>query len=202
MKESNLEFYVNKFNYLNDIDELDLGFVPPIVRRRMSVLDKITLSNLNSVYSDNIENIVFSSQYGEVTKLLKIIDQYMTEKEVSPNTFSTSVHNYAVSSFLLNKQKPIPYTALSASGQTFSMGLLSSVISNYNNVLYCYSDDNKGIINSFAVNLSKTKEQDTNKYVLILQNNVVVNDEFVNFQKLFDGVIDEIKTPIYTLMRL
>ena len=79
MKESNLEFYVNKFNYLNDIDGLDLSFIPPIVRRRMSVLDKITLSNLNSVYSDNIENIVFSSQYGEVTKLLKIIDQYMNE---------------------------------------------------------------------------------------------------------------------------
>lgn len=202
MKESNLEFYVNKFNYLNDIEGLDLSFVPPIVRRRMSVLDKITLSNLNSVYSDNIENIVFSSQYGEVTKLLKIIDQYMTEKEVSPNTFSTSVHNYAVSSFLLNKQKPIPYTALSACGQTFLMGLLSSVISNYNNVLYCYSDDNKGIINSFAVNLSKTKEQDANKYVLIPQNNAVFNNEFINYQKLFNGVIDEIKTPTFTLMRL
>ncbi len=201
MKESNLDFYVNKFNYLNDIEGLDLSFVPPIVRRRMSVLDKITLSNLNSVYSDNIENIVFSSQYGEVTKLLKIIDQYMTEKEVSPNTFSTSVHNYAVSSFLLNKQKPIPYTALSACGQTFSIGLLSSVISNYNNVLYCYSDDNKGIINSFAVNLSKTKEQDANKYILIPQNNAVFNDEFINYQKLFNGEIDAIKTPTYTLMR-
>ena len=68
MKESNLECYVNKFNYVNDIDGLDLSFIPPIVRRRMSVLDKITLSNLNSVYSDNIENIVFSSQYGEVHK--------------------------------------------------------------------------------------------------------------------------------------
>jgi len=202
MKESNLEFYVNKFNYLNDIDGLDLSFIPPIVRRRMSVLDKITLSNLNSVYSDNTENIVFSSQYGEVTKLLKIIDQYMTEKEVSPNTFSGSVHNYAISSFLLNKQKSIPYTALSACGQTFSMGLLSSVISNYNNVLYCYSDDNKGIINSFAINLSKTKEQDANKYVLIPQNNAVVNDEFINYQKLLNSEIDAIKTPTYTLMRL
>ena len=113
-----------------------------------------------------------------------------------------SVHNYAISSFLLNKQKSIPYTALSACGQTFSMGLLSSVISNYNNVLHCYSDDNKGIINSFAINLSKTKEQDANKYVLIPQNNAVVNDEFINYQKLFNSEIDAIKTPTYTLMRL
>lgn len=202
MKESHLEFYVNKFNYLNDIDGLDLSFIPPIVRRRMSVLDKITLSNLNSVYSDSIENIVFSSQYGEVAKLLKIIDQYMTEKEVSPNTFSGSVHNYAISSFLLNKQKSIPYTALSACGQTFLMGLLSAIISDYNNILYCYSDDNNSIINSFAINLSKIKKQDAHKYVLIQQNNAVVNDEFINYQKLFNGVIDEIKTPTYTLMRL
>ena len=165
-------------------------------------MDKITLANLNSVYTDDIENIVFSSQYGEVTRLLKIIEQYMTHKEVSPNMFSGSVHNYAVSSFLFNKQKTIPYTALSACEQTFSMGFLSSIISNYNNVLYCYSDDNNGIVNSFAVNLLKTKKYASNKYVLIQQNNVIVNDEFINYQKLFDGAIDKIMTPTYTLMRL
>ena len=107
MKEILLEFYVNKYNYLKNSNEIDLSFIPPIMRRRMSIVDKYILSVLNNIYSDNIENIVFSSQYGEVERLIKLINQYTENKEVSPNAFSCSVHNYSEGFFLLNKQKSI-----------------------------------------------------------------------------------------------
>ena len=57
MKDNLLEFYVNKYKFIKDGNEPDLDFIPPIMRRRMSLLDKVTLSSLNGVFSDNIQSI-------------------------------------------------------------------------------------------------------------------------------------------------
>ncbi len=202
MKENNLEFYVNKFCCLNSIDGLDLSFIPPIVRRRMSSLDKLTLFLLNETYTDNIQYIVFSSQFGQIDRLLKIISQYQECKEVSPNTFSGSVHNYSVSSFLLNRQISIPYTSVAAGEESLLMGLLSSVISNYDNVLFCYADINNGECNSLAINLTKKPLPESSKYKLKLESNSVKQDTFKNFVNLFSGKLTSIKTPAFTVERV
>ena len=201
MKDNLLEFYVNKYKFIKDGNEPDLDFIPPIMRRRMSMLDKITLSNLNCVFSDNIQNIVFSSQYGEADRLNKLINQYTESKEVSPNTFSGSVHNYSEGFFLLNKQRSIPYTALASCEHSISMGLLTSVISNYENVLFCYADSANEQTISFAVNLTKNKTPQSNKYTIKLEKNDFASDKFDNYIKLFAGEIDSLKTPIYTIER-
>ncbi len=203
MKEILLEFYVNKYNYLKNSNEIDLSFIPPIMRRRMSIVDKYILSVLNNIYSDNIENIVFSSQYGEVERLIKLINQYTENKEVSPNAFSGSVHNYSEGFFLLNKQKSIPYTAVSSCEHSISMGFLSAVVSNYNNIIFCYVDvdTNSDNQSAFAINLTKTPESDTIKYTIKLKNNPITKDDFDNYIKLFSGNITTLKTPIYTIER-
>ena len=201
MEETLIEFYVNKYNFITNLNELDLNFVPPILCRRLSILDKITLSNLNIVYSSNIQNIVFSSQYGEVERLNKIINQYQEYNEVSPNAFSGSVHNYSESFFLLNKQKSIPYTALSACEVSLSTGFLTSVLSNYNNILFCYSDFYNDKAISFALNFTKHKINKSEKYTIKLEKNNIVNDEFDNYVKFFRKNINFIKTSNYTVER-
>lgn len=201
MKDNLLEFYVNKYNFSNDTDTLNLDFLPPILRRRMSTLDKIAIANLNSVYCEDIQNIIFASQYGEVERLIKLITQYSENKEVSPNLFSGSVHNYATGFFLLNKQKPITYTAISACEHTISTGLLLSVIANYDNNLFCYADTNNTQTNAMAINLTKIPTPEFVKYIIKLENNVAVNDEFDGFIKLLNGEINSLKTSIYTIER-
>lgn len=201
MKDNLLEFYTNKYNFSKDTDKLDLNFIPPIQRRRLGTLDKIAVANLNSVYSDNIQNIVFSSQYGEVERLMKLISQYTENKEVSPNIFSGSVHNYPAGFFLLNKQNPIPYTSISACEHSISMGLLSSVTANYDNTLFCYADTNNGQTNALAINLTKIPAQESVKYIIKPENNEAVNDEFDSFIKLLNGEINSLKTSIYTIER-
>ena len=56
------EFYINKFEYLNKIEDIDVNFIPPILRRRMSTLYKAILTVLNKVYSEEIQNVIFSSK--------------------------------------------------------------------------------------------------------------------------------------------
>lgn len=202
MNTNVLEFYVNKFNYFDSIDAIDLSNIPPVIRRRMSALDKITLLALDKTYTDTIQNIVFSSRFGEVDRLLKIIDQYTQNNEVSPNTFSGSVHNYPVSFFLLNKQLSVPYTALSAYKNSISSGLMTSLVSNYDNVLFCYSDVNNGAGNSLAINLSKKFYKESTKYVVKLQSNNNSEDSFDNYVKLFSGIIYSVRTHSYTIERL
>ena len=202
MKENVLEFYVNKVNFLENINDINLDFIPSIMRRRMSLLDKVTLSVMNEVYTDDIQNIVFSSQYGEVERLLKIIDQYTENKEVSPNTFSGSVHNYSVGFFLLNKKKAIPYNVLSACENSISAGLLASVISDYDKILYCYSDIKNDIPQVMGVNFSKSKIEKSVKYIIEIQNNKEKKDCFADFIKLFNSEIDFVQTPIYLIKRV
>lgn len=190
------EFYVNKFSSLGE--DFDVNFIAPILRRRLSSLDKASLTVLNNVFTDNAENIVFSSQFGQMDRLIKIISQYKEDNEVSPNVFSGSVHNYSVGFFLFNKKKTIPYTALSSGKNTISESLLAAVISKYNNNILCYADSVDNVTNAFALNLSKSG--DGEKYILKLQNNDVT-DNFEDFVKLFKGEIDTLMSQNYTIER-
>ena len=202
MKENILEFYVNKVKILETTDDINLNFVPSIMRRRMSFLDKVTLSVMNEIFTENVQNIVFSSQYGEVERLLKIIDQYVESKEVSPNVFSGSVHNYPVGFFLLNKQKAIPYNVLSACENSISSGLLASVISVYNNILFCYSDIKNDVPQVIGINFSKKKTNNSVKYRLKIQDNGYIEDSFNDYKKIFSNEINFIKTSNYVLERV
>ena len=169
------------------------------MRRRLSKTDKAALYTINEAFTENIEYIIYSSRYGEAERLLKLISQYQEEKEVSPNIFSGSVHNYPLGFFLLNNKKSIPYNALSACENTVSIGLLSAILTKYNNVLFCYSDYEDEKCSSFAANISKSKEINSIKYRLKLENNDNCNDSFNNFINFFSNNIKEIKTPFYTL---
>ena len=99
---------------INSENGIDISFVPPLIRRKLSLLDKVVLTTLVQVFDENVEEIIFSSEYGEFPRLDTIIKQYQELNEVSPAQFSASVHNYPVSFFTLYKKLNIPYYAISA----------------------------------------------------------------------------------------
>ncbi len=202
MNNDFIEFYVRKFDFVNDVQNIDVNFVQPIIRRRLSAIDKASLYVLNNTFTNDIQNIVFSSQFGEYDRLLKIIDQYSENNEVSPNVFSGSVHNYPAAFYLLNIKKPIPYSAVSSCENSISYGLLTALISDYNNVIFCYSDKTNESVNSFAVNISKNMSGNSTKYAIINKRNDKYSLSFSDFVSLFSGKISKLDTDLYSVERI
>ena len=94
-----MEFGSEKFFYTETTD-IDLSFLNPMVKRRLSNVDKITLFLLNKCNIDNKNiKIVYASRFGELERLIKLINQYKNDNEVSPNNFGSSVHNSPIFAF-------------------------------------------------------------------------------------------------------
>ena len=136
---NDLTFYTDKFIFTLCNQELDLSFIPPNTRRRLNLLDKHTLYSINFCMSEKIENIVFSSQYGGFDRMFKIIGQYQEMNEVSPITFSASVHNYCCGQYTLLTKKNIPTLALAGRENSFIDGLISAISLNQP-LVYCFAD--------------------------------------------------------------
>ena len=137
-------FYIKNFCCIKDGNEPDVSFVPPLVRRKLSFPDKTVLALTDKMFNENIEEIVFSSEYGEFKRLDTIISQYQTAGEVSPAQFSASVHNYPVSFFTLYRKLNIPYHAISSGENSLSAGLIKSMISE-KEALFTYADVKNGL---------------------------------------------------------
>ena len=197
MKEKFIEFYVNKFNQIKPAEVIDVGFLPMIIKRRLSRIDKGVVYLLNKTISENTKNLVFSSQTGEFDRLIKIIEQYTSEKEVSPNTFSGSVHNYPAGIFLLNYTKTIPYTALSAGNNSISAGIEAAVISK-ENTMFCYADVYNDELIAFAFDITKTGTH-KDKYKFIIRNNTKKNDSYKNYIEFFSGKRNKIDSDIFSI---
>ena len=134
-------------------------------------------------------------------RLIKLIEQYKTENAVSPAVFSGSVHNFAVSSFLLNKNFPVTYTAVSAGTDSFIAALISAIASKYDNNLIVYSDIENGKYISLCLNISSKKKEYAEKFELKQgkQNNEADINDFIN---LFQNKIQTLQTRLFTIERI
>lgn len=134
-------FYISKCAYKEN-EEIDVSFLPPMSRRKLSKVDKAALCVMNEVYENSDVKLVFASQYGEFDRLKKLISQYSEENEVSPATFSASVHNSVIGQFSLLNGIKNSYNAMSAGDNTFCAGLIEAAVDCEQNtdVLYCYAD--------------------------------------------------------------
>ncbi len=136
MKKFNIEKYC-----IIKPDEADVSFLPMLVRRKLSQIDKIVFSILNKLYDEKIDNIIFSSRYGEFDRLNEIISQYQTDNMVSPIKFSASVHNYAPAAFSQMKKVTNAYNAISAGDESLETGICTAIIQPDTRTCLCYADD-------------------------------------------------------------
>lgn len=149
-------FYIKNFSIEETEADLDISQIPPLVRRRLGALDKFALSSMIKTYSPEIEEFVFTSKQGEITRLEKLIEQYTEMNEVSPAQFSASVHNYPVGFFTQLNKLTVPYTALSAGENSISAGLVKSIISKNSEILFTYADS---IPNQRSVSIHFSKKE-------------------------------------------
>ncbi len=180
----NVKFYIQNFSYCNEPNEL-IKTLPMLLRRKLSSLDKIALSAILEIYEDDIEQFVFSSQYGESERLFSLIEQYTTENEVSPAYFSASVHNYPAGVLALSKSTNIPYYAISSGKNSLSAGLIKSVLSG-KKTLFCYADE-RSIACIISPHNKKINVDFKKKYFA----DICEYDEFLKFLK---GGQSEFKT--------
>lgn len=175
-----MEFYIKKYEK-ETAQTADISFLPAMARRKLTTLDKTALSVMNKccreMLPDNLQSLklVFASQYGELERLKKLVAQYTEENEVSPATFSGSVHNAVIGQFSLLNKITQSYNSISAENYTFEAGLIEAIITaNDCDVLYCYCDS--------------MEKDDARAFACLIQqsdyNNAVLNDGCVS---LFDG---------------
>ena len=119
----------------------DVGFVPPMERRRLTVLEKAALSVAWKVYPHGEQiPVVFASRWGEIGTTLKLMRQMHDEGEMSPAGFSNSVHDAAPGHLSLLAKDKAPYTAIAAGPQSYEMGLVEA--STYpGRVLFVYAEE-------------------------------------------------------------
>ena len=183
MKKS---FYISDFYYIKSVEEFNSEKIPPLIRRKLSPIDKLAVEVISQVYNNNVEEIVFSSKQGEITRLEKIIEQYNELNEVSPAQFSGSVHNFAVGFFTLFQKINIPYYAISSGENSLSAGFIKSIISQKNNSLFCYVDSS-AVACLISNEFGKIKCEFENS----CQKN---SDEFNSFVDFLEGKIDIYKS--------
>jgi hypothetical protein len=119
----------------------DVSFVPPMERRRLTLLERAALSVAWKVYPHGEQiPVVFASRWGEIGTTLKLMRQMHDEGEMSPAGFSNSVHNAAPGHLSLLAKDKAPYTAISAGADSYEMGMLEA--STYpGKVLFVYAEE-------------------------------------------------------------
>lgn len=105
----------------------DLGFVEPLLRRRLSPLGRAMLHCAGRV-AEGLGPLpsVFASRHGEVARSLPILEDLARGLPSSPTQFSMNVHNAVAGVWSIARQDPSPSVSLAAGPETFGMGLLEA----------------------------------------------------------------------------
>lgn len=106
----------------------DVRFVPPLMRRKLSALEKSGLFVLNAVAPGEPRPTIFASRFGEWNQTLRLLRQLREDGEISPAGFSLSVHNATPGIFSLIRGDASPYTAIAAGESTLESGLLEALL--------------------------------------------------------------------------
>ncbi len=88
---------------------------------------------------------VFASKHGELSRTVKILQTMAAQQDMSPASFSLSVHNTSLGLFSIIDGNEQPATTVTAGEDTFGYGLLESsvILSRFpkSQVLYVYHDE-------------------------------------------------------------
>jgi hypothetical protein len=112
-------------------EQLAAGDVPPMVRRRFSLLTKMVLETGAAALraaglSPTQAGKVFASRHGEIQTLSGLFGDLAEGAPLSPTAFSTSVHHSAAGYLGIVYGNTFPSRAVSAGDASFAAGLLEA----------------------------------------------------------------------------
>lgn len=107
----------------------DVSFVPPMLRRRMTDIEKISIYLASMAAGNNTNySTVFASRFGEWRQTIKLVKQFYESGDFSPAGFSNSVHNAAAGLFSLITKNKNTYSSIAAGKNTLEMGMLDAIL--------------------------------------------------------------------------
>jgi hypothetical protein len=104
----------------------DIGFIEPIVRRRLSTLSKAALKVAHDCVARNEVRVVFASRHGELRRTTDILRAISAGEPVSPTAFSLSVLNAMTGVFGIARGDRSAASAISAGAETLGYALLEA----------------------------------------------------------------------------
>jgi len=105
----------------------DIGFIEPIVRRRLSTLSRSALKVAHDCVGDrNDVRVVFASRHGELRRTTDILRTISAGEPVSPTAFSLSVLNAMTGVFGIARGDRSAASAISAGAETLGYALLEA----------------------------------------------------------------------------
>lgn len=194
MKE--IIFDIKKYSYVKD-EECDVSFIPMMTRRKLNKFGRCALYTLYKVYEKNSPRLVFASEYGDTERVDKLINQRVTDGDVSPNGFSSSVHNASIGLFSLLEKNKTGYNSISAGERTIAQGFLESILSK--NAVFCYAESLGGL-KSVSVSINNSND---GKYLLSENiENLESKDSFEDFIRFLDGKEDLFVSEVFRIQRI
>ena len=101
--------------------------IPAAYRRRMSKLSKMAVQTaLEATRDARPDFLVFCSQHGELERTRELLAALVSRAELSPTSFSQSVHNASAGLFTIITATHAPATSLAAGAGTFAYGWIES----------------------------------------------------------------------------
>ena len=136
-----INLYISNPYIYNEGDPLDISFIPPLTRRRMSQIEKISawLYSKTKIPTNDYKT-VFSSNNGEWQTTSKLIEHYHYEKEFLPSKFSTSVHNAFCGILSILTKNRSSYTAIASGEDSIENGIIESILYS-SDTLFIYADE-------------------------------------------------------------
>ncbi|MGF6728356.1 hypothetical protein OKW50_000437 [Paraburkholderia youngii] len=104
----------------------DVGFIEPIVRRRLSTLSKVALKVAHDCVAQEPARVVFASRHGELRRTTDILRSISAGEPVSPTAFSLSVLNAMTGVFGIARGDRSAASAVSAGAQTLGYAVLEA----------------------------------------------------------------------------
>ena len=194
MKE--LFFDIKNFSYIKN-DNFDVKFIPMMTRRKLDTFGRAALYTIYKVYDGGEPNLVFASEYGDYERVVKLIHQRQNDGEVSPSSFSSSVHNANIGLFSLLEKNHASYNSISAGEKTFPLGLLESILQD-KDTIYCYTENLKNL-KSISISILANKN---GKYCLSPNNNKqCLNDSFNDFILFLNGISEAYTSELFKITR-
>lgn len=108
---------------------LELGFIEPGLRRKLSPVAKQALSlayRCSAGYAQT--RVVFASRHGDINRTTGMLLQMLNNDAPSPTAFSMSVLNATVGAFSIATQNQAPSTAISANNSSLGFGLIEALM--------------------------------------------------------------------------
>ncbi|MGQ7936800.1 beta-ketoacyl synthase chain length factor [Paraburkholderia sp. D1E] len=104
----------------------DIGFIEPIVRRRLSTLSRVALKVAHDCVAQDEVRVVFASRHGELRRTTDILRTISAGEPVSPTAFSLSVLNAMTGVFGIARGDRSAASAISAGAETLGYALLEA----------------------------------------------------------------------------